>query len=32
VAVFTVAKNPVGYCPDHGTGVSGPIGVVKASD
>jgi peptide-methionine (S)-S-oxide reductase len=26
------AKNPYGYCPDHGTGVSCPIGVVKASD
>jgi peptide-methionine (S)-S-oxide reductase len=26
------AKNPFGYCPDHGTGVSCPIGVVKASD
>jgi peptide-methionine (S)-S-oxide reductase len=25
------AKNPRGYCPDHGTGVSCPIGVVKAS-
>ena len=24
------AKNPYGYCPDHGTGVSGPIGVVSA--
>ena len=24
-------KNPYGYCPDHGTGVSCPIGVVKAS-
>jgi peptide-methionine (S)-S-oxide reductase len=24
------AKNPNGYCPDHGTGVSCPIGVVKA--
>lgn len=23
-------KNPYGYCPDHGTGVSCPIGVVKA--
>jgi peptide-methionine (S)-S-oxide reductase len=23
-------KNPRGYCPDHGTGVSCPIGVVKA--
>jgi peptide-methionine (S)-S-oxide reductase len=26
------SKNPYGYCPDHGTGVSCPIGVVKASD
>jgi peptide-methionine (S)-S-oxide reductase len=26
------AKNPYGYCPDHGTGVSCPVGVVKASD
>lgn len=24
------AKNPHGYCPDHGTGVSCPIGVVRA--
>jgi peptide-methionine (S)-S-oxide reductase len=24
-------KNPNGYCPDHGTGVSCPVGVVKAS-
>jgi peptide-methionine (S)-S-oxide reductase len=24
-------KNPYGYCPDHGTGVSCAIGVVKAS-
>jgi peptide-methionine (S)-S-oxide reductase len=24
------AKNPNGYCPDHGTGVSCPIGVVSA--
>jgi peptide-methionine (S)-S-oxide reductase len=24
------AKNPRGYCPDHGTGVSCPIGVVSA--
>ena len=23
-------KNPHGYCPDHGTGVSCPIGVVSA--
>jgi peptide-methionine (S)-S-oxide reductase len=26
------SKNPHGYCPDHGTGVSCPVGVVKASD
>lgn len=25
------AKNPYGYCPDHGTGVSCPVGVVKSS-
>ena len=25
------SKNPYGYCPDHGTGVSCPIGVVTAS-
>ena len=25
------SKNPHGYCLDHGTGVSCPIGVVKAS-
>ena len=24
------AENPNGYCPDHGTGVSCPIGVVSA--
>jgi peptide-methionine (S)-S-oxide reductase len=24
-------KNPFGYCPDHGTGVSCPIGVVTAT-
>jgi peptide-methionine (S)-S-oxide reductase len=24
------AKNPHGYCPDHGTGVSCPVGVVRA--
>jgi peptide-methionine (S)-S-oxide reductase len=23
-------KNPNGYCPDHGTGVSCPVGVVSA--
>jgi hypothetical protein len=26
-----VKKNPYGYCPEPGTGVSGPIGVVAAS-
>jgi peptide-methionine (S)-S-oxide reductase len=25
-------KNPNGYCPDHGTGVSCPIGLVTSSD
>jgi peptide-methionine (S)-S-oxide reductase len=25
-------KNPHGYCPDHGTGVSCPVGVVSAGD
>jgi peptide-methionine (S)-S-oxide reductase len=25
-------KNPYGYCPDHGTGVSCPIGLVRADD
>ena len=25
------SKNPYGYCPDHGTGVSCPVGVVKSS-
>jgi len=24
-------KNPYGYCPDHGTGVSCPIGLVRAT-
>jgi peptide-methionine (S)-S-oxide reductase len=28
---LAATKNPHGYCPDHGTGVSCPIGVVKAS-
>ena len=28
---LSAGKNPHGYCPDHGTGVSCPIGVVKAS-
>jgi peptide-methionine (S)-S-oxide reductase len=23
-------KNPHGYCPDHGTGASCPVGVVSA--
>jgi hypothetical protein len=23
-------KNPYGYCPDHGTGVSCPIGTARA--
>jgi peptide-methionine (S)-S-oxide reductase len=23
-------KNPYGYCPDHGTGVSCPVGVIRA--
>jgi peptide-methionine (S)-S-oxide reductase len=27
-----LVKVPNGYCPDHGTGVSCPVGVVKASD
>jgi peptide-methionine (S)-S-oxide reductase len=26
------AKNPHGYCPDNGTGVSCPIGLLKAGD
>jgi peptide-methionine (S)-S-oxide reductase len=25
------SKNPHGYCPDHGTGVSCPVGVMKAN-
>jgi peptide-methionine (S)-S-oxide reductase len=24
---LSAAKNPLGYCPDHGTGVSCPVGV-----
>ncbi len=28
---LSAGKNPYGYCPDHGTGVSCPIGVVTAS-
>jgi peptide-methionine (S)-S-oxide reductase len=27
---LSASKNPHGYCPDHGTGVSCPIGVVRA--
>jgi peptide-methionine (S)-S-oxide reductase len=27
---LSASKNPHGYCPDHGTGVSCPIGVVSA--
>ena len=27
---LSAGKNPHGYCPDHGTGVSCPIGVVSA--
>jgi len=23
-------KNPGGYCPDHGTGVACPVGLIKA--
>jgi peptide-methionine (S)-S-oxide reductase len=26
-----LSKNPAGYCPDHGTGVSCPIGVGVSS-
>ena len=29
-AVSFSNKNPNGYCPDHGTGVSCPVGVVRA--
>jgi peptide-methionine (S)-S-oxide reductase len=25
-----VRKNPYGYCPDHGTGVACPVGLMKA--
>jgi peptide methionine sulfoxide reductase MsrA len=25
-------KVPHGYCPDHSTGVSCPVGVIKATD
>ncbi len=28
---LSAGKNPNGYCPDHGTGVSCPIGVLRAS-
>jgi peptide-methionine (S)-S-oxide reductase len=24
------SKNPYGYCPDHGTGVDCPVGVIRA--
>jgi peptide methionine sulfoxide reductase MsrA len=24
------AKNPYGYCPDHGTGVACPVGLTRA--
>ena len=24
------AKNPYGYCPDHGTGVACPVGLMRA--
>jgi peptide-methionine (S)-S-oxide reductase len=27
---LSAGKNPHGYCPDHGTGVSCPVGVVRA--
>jgi peptide-methionine (S)-S-oxide reductase len=27
---LSAAKNPHGYCPDHGTGVACPVGVVSA--
>jgi peptide-methionine (S)-S-oxide reductase len=27
---LSAAKNPRGYCPDHGTGVACPVGVVRA--
>lgn len=23
-------KNPQGYCPDHGTGVASPVGLIRA--
>ena len=26
------AKNPYGYCPDHGTGVACPVGLMRADD
>jgi hypothetical protein len=29
-AVSFKQQNPNGYCPDHGTGVSCPVGVAKA--
>jgi peptide-methionine (S)-S-oxide reductase len=27
---LSASKNPYGYCPDHGTGVACPLGVVRA--
>jgi hypothetical protein len=27
---LSAGKNPYGYCPDHGTGVSCPVGVARA--
>jgi hypothetical protein len=26
------AKNPYGYCPDHGTGVARPVGLMRAGE
>jgi peptide-methionine (S)-S-oxide reductase len=28
---LSAGKNPYGYCPDHGTGVSCPVGIMRAS-
>jgi peptide-methionine (S)-S-oxide reductase len=28
---LSAGKNPYGYCPDHGTGVSCPVGLTRAS-
>jgi peptide-methionine (S)-S-oxide reductase len=28
---LSASKNPYGYCPDHGTGVSCPVGIMRAS-